>query len=348
MIFQREYGYQPTPEAPAKIVPPQPPEGESPAQTDAQTAQAQENDGRPVFSSDVFSAVGQGFMSGAYEMRSAFEYAVSGLPLLDEDYRARLEAQAERDRRYARDEYSPDPFRSSKAAQIVHGLTNGLTKYGLAQTVGSLFPGWGNVATTAVLVGTTFGVGETQHLLEEGVDKSTAQKAGVFSGISNAFWAAVPGAFIANSTRTGVRLATGAGTGAALGGFSNVNEQATIQTILRQADYSKAAEQYDPTDPLNLALGVVLGGAAGTVPALRRPGGASASAETVAAGESAPATSEPATYVTNGGNGPQVKDVEVEDAARIRAQETANTGESPGGSDERRCGRARAESSVNG
>lgn len=329
MIFQREYGYQPTPEAPAKIVPPQPPEGESPAQTDAQTAQAQENDGRPVFSSDVFSAVGQGFMSGAYEMRSAFEYAVSGLPLQDEDYRARLEAQAERDRRYARDEYSPDPFRSSKAAQIVHGLTNGLTKYVLAQVVGSLFPGWGNVATTAVLVGTTFGVGETQRLLEEGVDKSTAQKAGVFSGISNAFWAAVPGAFVANSTRTGVRLATGAGTGAALGGFSNVNEQATIQTILRQADYSKAAEQYDPTDPLNLALGVVLGGAAGTVPALRRPGGASASAETVAAGESAPATSEPATYVTNGGNGPQVKDVEVEDAARIRAQETANTANLP-------------------
>lgn len=122
---------------------------------------------------------------------------------------------------------------------------------------------------------------------------------------------------------------SGAGAGAALGGFSNVNEQATIQTILRQADYSKAAEQYDPTDPLNLALGVVLGGAAGTVPALRRPGGASASAETVAAGESAPATSEPATYVTNGGNGPQVKDVEVEDAARIRAQETANTANLP-------------------
>lgn len=204
----------------------------------------------------------------------------------DEDiqnYAKALDYESEKNRVLIRDLYTPDPSVSGEAATIVYGVTNGLTKY-----AGALALAGGNPVAAAPLFGAGMGAMEAQKMMDEGVDSKTATKVGMVTGVTNAFWSAVPG-FI------GTRMVTRAASGSAAAAFSTYNERATIETVLQQADYSKVAEQYDPDDPTTLATSAIMGLAPGV-----------------------------AASVGPRWKGRGVTDVKVEDAARVRAEEVAN------------------------
>lgn len=198
-------------------------------------------------------------------------------------YAEALDYESEKNRVLVRDLYTPDPAVSGEAATIVYGVTNGLTKY-----AGALALAGGNPIAAAPLFGAGMGAMEAQKMMDEGVDSETATKVGMVTGVTNAFWSAVPG-FI------GTRLVTRAASGSAAAAFSTYNERATIETVLQQADYSKVAEQYDPDDPTTLATSAIMGLAPGV-----------------------------AMSVGPRWKGRGMTDVKVEDAARVRAEEVAN------------------------
>lgn len=198
-------------------------------------------------------------------------------------YAEALDYESEKNRVLVRDLYTPDPAVSGEAATIVYGVTNGLTKY-----AGALALAGGNPIAAAPLFGAGMGAMEAQKMRDEGVDSETATKVGMVTGVTNAFWSAVPG-FI------GTRLVTRAASGSAAAAFSTYNERATIETVLQQADYSKVAEQYDPDDPTTLATSAIMGLAPGV-----------------------------AASVGPRWKGRGMTDVKVEDAARVRAEEVAN------------------------
>lgn len=242
----------------------------------------------------LFDGVGraavQGVQSALLETTRVVQSGVSGF--LEENfedneavqkYAEALDYESEKNRVLIRDLYTPDPAVSGEAATIVYGVTNGLTKY-----AGALALAGGNPVAAAPLFGAGMGVMEAQKMMDEGVDKETATKVGMVTGVTNAFWSAVPG-FI------GTRLVTRAASGSAAAAFSTYNERATIETILQQADYSKVAEQYDPDDPTTLATSALLGLAPGV-----------------------------AMSIGPRWKGRGVTDVKVEDAARVRAEEVAN------------------------
>lgn len=242
----------------------------------------------------LFDGVGraavQGVQSALLETTRVVQSGVSGF--LEENfedneavqkYAEALDYESEKNRVLIRDLYTPDPAVSGEAATIVYGVTNGLTKY-----AGALAMAGGNPVVAAPLFGAGMGAMEAQKMMDEGVDKETATKVGMVTGVTNAFWSAVPG-FI------GTRLVTRAASGSAAAAFSTYNERATIETVLQQADYSKVAEQYDPDDPTTLATSAILGLAPGV-----------------------------AMSVGPRWKGRGVTDVKVEDAARVRAEEVAN------------------------
>lgn len=263
----------------------------------------------------ILEAGGQGVVSALYETQSAVQEIASGMGLGGEDYAARLGEAARVNSQIARTYYRPDPARSTKAAQIVYGVSNGLTKIaGAAATAGAaaaispiampaaltsagVTAAGLTAAATGIGYGTVAGVNQAQRLRDEfGVAPDVATRAGVATGISQAAWTMIPGAF---GFGVGARAVTGAG----LSAFAGTNETATIRTILEDADYSSAAEQFDPTDPIDLALNTILGAAGGAATGIRQPG---------------------VTYHTGSPSGRRVSSVEVEDAARVRSQDLEN------------------------
>ena len=259
----------------------------------------------------VADAVRTGFMSAQYEALSTIQTLAAGTGIGDEDYRARLEEAARLNFETARNEYQPDPEKSSQAAQIVHSVTNGITKYVQSASLAALpgVGGAGAVALTSGTFGLNMGATRYQELLSKGVDAETAQKGGMFSAASNAFWSAVPGAF-------GWNLASRVSSGAGLAVFGGANETATIRTILDNADYSSAAEYYDPTNPLDLFISAVMGGVAGAGSHIMLRGK-----------DSPPKTDETVSYHTKDGRG--VSAVQVEDAARALAEQRADEANLP-------------------
>ena len=197
-----------------------------------------------------------------------------------------------------RDEYTPDPDNTSMAAQVLYGVSNGLTKYGMAAAVGTA-TGPASLAVTPVVFGASVGIAEAQKLKDEGVDEETARKAGMTSAAMNAFWGGVPGAF-------GRSIKSKVLTGAGLGAFTSYNEMGAIKAILENADYSKLALKYDPTDPVGMGVNALVGGLMGPM-----SGGVSWKAR---GSRSAQAPAADALGLT---------DVDVEDAARYRATQIA-------------------------
>lgn len=245
------------------------------------------SDASPSWFSGVMDAVYGGFRSATLETQSAAQGVVSGLGVGDEDYRLRLDALARENREKA-SLLATRADQSSSAASIVHGVVNGFTKVGMA-IPGLMIPGVGGTVATAALFGGQLGVNRTQTLKDQGVDEKTATKAGLVTGATNALFAVAPAA-------VGGRIVTRALTGGALGAASSASEMAGVRAILEDADYSKAAEQFDPTNPVDLAINAAVGGLLGAVSRpVRR-------------------------YRTKDGRDVTV---EVEDAARTRAQDIA-------------------------
>lgn len=89
----------------------------------------------------LYTGMGDAIWQGAYaaylENQSALKGVVSSAGFGDDEYRAWLDATAAENRRLVRDEYTPDPEKTSMAAQVLYGVSNGLAKYGMAAAVGA-------------------------------------------------------------------------------------------------------------------------------------------------------------------------------------------------------------------
>lgn len=252
----------------------------------------------PSWYTGMGDAIWQGACAAYLENQSALKGVVSSAGFGDDEYRAWLDATAAENRRLVRDEYTPDPEKTSVAAQVLYGVSNGLAKYGMAAAVGAA-AGPASIAVTPVVFGASVGINETQKLKDEGVDDETATKAGMVSGAMNAFWGGVPGAF-------GRSIKAKVLTGASLGAFTSYNEMGAIKTVLENADYSKLALKYDPTDPVGMGVNALVGGLMGPV-------SAGASWKTRGSKTAKPAEAD----------APELTDVDVEDAARYRATQIA-------------------------
>lgn len=252
----------------------------------------------PSWYTGMGDAIWQGAYAAYLENQSALKGVVSSAGFGDDEYRAWLDATAAENRRLVRDEYTPDPEKTSMAAQVLYGVSNGLAKYGMAAAVGAA-AGPASIAVTPVVFGASVGINETQKLKDEGVDDETATKAGMVSGAMNAFWGGVPGAF-------GRSIKAKVLTGASLGAFTSYNEMGAIKTVLENADYSKLALKYDPTDPVGMGVNALVGGLMGPV-------SAGASWKTRGSKTAKPAEAD----------APELTDVDVEDAARYRATQIA-------------------------
>ena len=252
----------------------------------------------PSWYTGMGDALWQGAYSAYLENQSALKGVVSSAGFGDDEYRTWLDATAAENRRLVRDEYTPDPEKTSVAAQVLYGVSNGLAKYGMSAAVGAA-AGPASIAVTPVVFGASVGINETQKLKDEGVDDETATKAGMVSGAMNAFWGGVPGAF-------GRSIKAKVLTGASLGAFTSYNEMGAIKTVLENADYSKLALKYDPTDPVGMGVNALVGGLMGPV-------SAGASWKTRGSKTAKPAEAD----------APELTDVDVEDAARYRATQIA-------------------------
>lgn len=252
----------------------------------------------PSWYTGMGDALWQGAYSAYLENQSALKGVVSSAGIGDDEYRAWLDATAAENRRLVRDEYTLDPDKTSMAAQVLYGVSNGLTKYGMAAAVGTA-TGPASLAVTPVVFGASVGIAEAQKLKDEGVDEETARKAGMTSAAMNAFWGGVPGAF-------GRSIKSKVLTGAGLGAFTSYNEMGAIKAILENADYSKLALKYDPTDPVGMGVNALVGGLMGPM-----SGGVSWKARGSRSAQT-PAV-----------DAPGVTDVDVEDAARYRATQIA-------------------------
>ena len=163
--------------------------------------------------------------------------------------------------RAVRRDLRPDPATASTAERLVFGVGEPLlTLIGGALTMGP---------AGLVAAGAQQGMQQADDLREQGVDRTTRAKVGTLTAGATVAGAALP---LAGST-----LARTAGLYALGGPGAFVAQQAATREILRQADYAEIAEQFDPTDPLGLAISALVPlpfaayGAARNIRAMRAP-----------------------------------------------------------------------------
>jgi len=144
--------------------------------------------------------------------------------------------------------YMPDPASVGLAGQITHGMISTLAKAGAYAVAGG--------PAAPVLFGADLGINRAQELGDKGVDGGTAAIAGTLTGVASAAGMRLPAAM------GGTRLQS-----AAIGGVVNpalnVAEIGGIHALLEGADYEAIAAQYQPFDPVNLAVSAVTGVAFG-------------------------------------------------------------------------------------
>lgn len=140
-------------------------------------------------------------------------------------------------------DYTPDPQTTHAAEGAVFNLFRmGGKAITAAVTLGNI-PG-------AIVAGAEEGFTMADELAGQGVDIGTRTQVGAVNAVMNAAAFALPAA-----GRTWMQT----GALALVGGpVSFITQQAATREILQAADYTKQAEQYDPFDPLGLALSTIL------------------------------------------------------------------------------------------
>jgi hypothetical protein len=140
-------------------------------------------------------------------------------------------------------DYTPDPVTSHVSESAVFNLFRmGSKAITAAATLGNI-PG-------AVVAGAEEGFTISDDLAQQGVDLATRTKVGAVNAVVNAAGFALPAAG-KTLMQTGALALAG-------GPASFVAQNAATREILQAADYSKLADQYDPFDPVGLALSTVL------------------------------------------------------------------------------------------
>lgn len=147
----------------------------------------------------------------------------------------------------ARD-YAPDPASANQAEQLVFGLSRFVTKaVGYSLAAGPV-PG-------AVMTGADEGMTEADRLKAQGVDMQTRTEVGSVAGVVGGVSVALP--IAGSSWKTTAALVAAGGPG----GF--IAQQAASKAILENAGYEKLANQYDPYDPVGLAIATLVPGGFG-------------------------------------------------------------------------------------
>ncbi len=195
---------------------------------------------------DVLGAFGQ--VMGATDNRaSMFSPQTEEQRRQEEDARKRMQQGLEFDagdqfRSVAR-EWMPDPATAHTAEQTVFGLarfgTKAVTSVALA-----------GPAVGAGLVGLDEALTTSDELKRQGVDVGTRAQVGAVAGLTSALGVALP---VAGKTalQTAALVAVG-------GPGSFVAQQVATKEILKAADYSQLADQYDPLDPVGLAVATLV------------------------------------------------------------------------------------------
>jgi hypothetical protein len=143
--------------------------------------------------------------------------------------------------RWAAQSYRPDAQTATTAETLLHGFARGATKI----IGGALTAGPAGVIAAGLEEANT----QAEALQMQGVDSSTARQAGFVQGAGLAL-AALP---IAGQTIKGTLGLYAAG---GPGGY--VAQQAATREILQSAGYMEQGAQFDPTDPLGLAVATLL------------------------------------------------------------------------------------------
>jgi hypothetical protein len=137
--------------------------------------------------------------------------------------------------------FRSDPETASTAEQVLYGFARGASKIVAGAVVGGL-PG-------ILAAGVEEGITQSDELRRQGVDLQTRSNVGLVQGAGLAL-AALPAAGATLKGTAALYLAGGPG------GF--VAQQALTREILRNAGHDKLAEQYDPFDPVGLAVSALI------------------------------------------------------------------------------------------
>jgi soluble lytic murein transglycosylase-like protein len=138
---------------------------------------------------------------------------------------------------------APDPQAAGTAEQLLFGLGRFATKAVGYTLAGGPIPG-------AVMLGADEGMTEADRLKAQGVDFETRTKVGAVAGAVAGVSVALPVA--------GKTLAQTAGLVAVGGPGGFIAQQAATKAILENAKYDKLADQYDPFDPVGLAVSTLV------------------------------------------------------------------------------------------
>lgn len=141
------------------------------------------------------------------------------------------------------DFYMPDPATAHTAEVVVADFLRVATK-----AVGSMVAA-GPLAG-AVIAGAEEGFTQSDKLAAEGVDVATRSQVGAVTGAVTSVGLALPVA--------GRTWAQTIGLAAVGGPASFIGQNAANRAILEAADYDKQAQQFDPFDPVGLALSTLL------------------------------------------------------------------------------------------
>lgn len=154
-----------------------------------------------------------------------------------------LEFSAGDDFRQQARQWMPDAATSHVAEQTVFGLT----RFGTKAVVGAVTAG---PVVGAGLVGLDEGLTAADDLKRQGVDPLTRAQVGTVVGLTSALVVALP---VAGKTaaQTAALVAVG-------GPLSFMGQQAATSQILKAADYTQLADQYDPLDPVGLAVSTLI------------------------------------------------------------------------------------------
>jgi hypothetical protein len=172
--------------------------------------------------------------AGAMDAPSMFSAGKSTKSQLAEELREQDNAI-----RDAIKEMTPDPQTTGTASMVLHDVARFVGKAGAYSLLGG---------APAAVAGMTLdeGANEALRRMDEGVDPTTAAKLGAVKGVASGIAVALPVA--------GKTIAQTLGLAAVGGPGGYIAEQATAREILESADYSKAAAQIDPFDPLGLGV----------------------------------------------------------------------------------------------
>lgn len=154
-----------------------------------------------------------------------------------------LEFNAGDDFRQQARQWMPDAATSHVAEQTVFGLT----RFGTKAVAGAAVAG---PVAGAGLVGLDEALTTADDLKRQGVDPLTRSQVGAVVGLTSALGVALP---VAGNTATQTAALVAVG-----GPLSFMGQQAATREILQAADYTQLADQYDPLDPVGLAVSTIV------------------------------------------------------------------------------------------